>query len=168
MGNSLPLPCVCRCCCHDEVNELEEGTAGVPGGAKKRRRKQQQRPDRSRNVWAARPRHVVVPVVDAPEDGDGGREQEAWPECRVELAGHSEDGAVRVRIVMKRKDIAQLVARLEQRGAEERNAAAGMEEVISTELAGCSSGNADGGGGVTMISPRRDAWSPRLSIIPEN
>jgi hypothetical protein len=165
MGNSLRLPCVCHCCCHDEVNEVE-GTAVA--GAKKRRRKQQQRPDRSRNVWAARPRHVVVPVVDAPEDGDGGREQEAWPECRVELAGHSEDGAVRVRIVMKRKDIAQLVARLEQRGAEERNAAAGMEEVISTELAGCSSGNADGGGGVTMISPRRDAWSPRLSIIPEN
>ena len=168
MGNSLPLPCVCRCCCHDEVNELEEGTAAVAGGAKKRRRKQQQRPDRSRNVWAARPRHVVVPVVDdAPEDGDGGRDQEAWPECRVELAGHGEDGAVRVRIVMKRKDIAQLVARLEQNGAEDRNAA-GMEEVISTELTGCNGVNADGGGGVTMMSPCRDAWRPRLSIIPEN
>ncbi|KAG0519140.1 hypothetical protein BDA96_09G238400 [Sorghum bicolor] len=165
MGNSLPLPCVCRRCCHDEVNEVDAGTAAVAGGAKKRRRKQQQRrPDRSRNVWAARPRHVVVPVVDAPEDGDDvRREQEAWPECHVEPAGHGEDGAVRVRIVMKRRDIAQLVARLEQRGAEERNAAAGIEEVISTDLAGCS-----GGGGVTIMSPSRDAWRPRLSVIPEN
>lgn len=99
--------------------------------------------------------------MDAPEDGDGDsgweREREAWPECRVEApaaAGHGEDGGVLVRIVMKRKDIAQLVARLErQRGA-------GVEAEVGSSI------ELDGGG-VTM-SPCRGAWSPRLSIIPEN
>lgn len=155
MGNSLLLPCVCHCC-HGVVNEV-----GAGAKIRKRIRKQRRPADSSSGrsvVRAARPRHVV-PVVDAPEDGDDGGwewEREAWPECRVEApaaAGHGEDGGVRrVRIVMKRKDIAQLVARLEQRGA-------GVEDVGSSiEL---------DGGGVTM-SPCRGAWSPRLSIIPEN
>lgn len=163
---------MCHFCHDDEANDELEGSATVAGGAKKRRRKLRQKPaDCSRNVRAARPRHVV-PVVDddTPEYGDGGRNREqeaAWPEYRVEPAGHGEDGGVRVRIVMKRKDIAQLVARLEQRGAEERNAAGMEEEVGSSELAGCNNGNDGGGVGVAM-SPCRDAWRPRLSIIPEN
>lgn len=156
MGNSLLLPCVCHCC-DGVVNEV-----GAGAKIRKRIRKQRRPADSSSTrsvVRAARPRHVV-PVVDAPEDGaDGGWEweREAWPECRVEApaaAGHGEDGGVRVRIVMKRKDIAQLVARLErQRGA-------GVEAEVGSNI------ELDGGGGT--MSPCRGAWSPRLSIIPEN
>ncbi|AQK92011.1 hypothetical protein Zm00014a_026927 [Zea mays] len=140
MGNSLQLPCPCVCHrCHDD-------TTAVAGSAKRRRKRkqpQQQRPDDSgRNVRAAaRPGHVV-PVVEAAEDG--GRDRETWPECSVEPG---QGGGVRVRIVVRRQDIAQLVARFEQRVAEEERIAAGS--------------------GATM-SPCRDAWRPRLSIIPEN
>ncbi|KAL6620663.1 hypothetical protein ACP70R_035802 [Stipagrostis hirtigluma subsp. patula] len=139
MGNSLPLPCVCH----------EAATAGA---AKKRRRK---KAPASRNVLkAASPRHVVPVVVDMPpEDSD---DEEAWPRCRVEPAGYGDDGGVLVKIVLKRKDAADLVARLDQRGAAERKAR--MEE-ISTDL----------GGAVTVaMSPCRDAWRPRLASIPEN
>ncbi|GJN15165.1 hypothetical protein PR202_gb02058 [Eleusine coracana subsp. coracana] len=61
---------------------------------------------------------------------------------------------------MKRKEVGELVARLEQRDAAERKAR--MEE-INNELGG-------GGGGVavTMMSPCRDAWQPQLASIPEN
>ncbi|CAL5096166.1 unnamed protein product [Urochloa decumbens] len=160
MGNSLPLPCVRQ---HD-ADEQAQGT-----GAKKKRRKQNRRPGCRRSVRAAaRPRHVV-PVSDtAPEDGGDGEEEvvnEAWrrPGCRVEPAGEDGDGVRRVKIVVRRKDIAELVARLEQRDAvESRNSR--MEELNT-----CLGGN-DGGrcGGATMTSPCRDAWRPRLSIIPEN
>ncbi|CAL4894775.1 unnamed protein product [Urochloa decumbens] len=147
MGNSLPLPCVRH---HHDA-----------GGAKKRRRKQRSPPAcrGSRNARAAR---HVVPVVDMPpEDGGDDGEKEAWrPGCRVEPG---EDGGVRrVKIVVRRKDIAELVARLEQRDAAERNAR--MEELNT-----CLGGNDGGrGGGVTMMSPCRGAWRPQLSIIPEN
>ncbi|PVH62028.1 hypothetical protein PAHAL_3G187500 [Panicum hallii] len=165
MGNSLPLPCVR----HHEA----EGAAAA--GAKKRRRKQKSRPACRRNVRAVvRPGHVV-PVADTPpEDGDGGKEEErevvkeAWrPGCRVEPAGcGGEDGGVRrVRIVMRRKDIAELVARLEQRDAAERDAAA-MAAELSTGLGG--DGNDGGRGGSVTMSPCRDAWRPRLAVIPEN
>ncbi|CAN6332078.1 unnamed protein product [Urochloa humidicola] len=153
MGNSLPLP---PCVRHHDADEAE--------GAKKRRRKQRSPPAcRSRNVRAAR---HVVPVVDTPpEDGDGGDDEggevfkEAWrPGCLVEPAG---DGGVRrVKIVMRRKDIAELVARLEQRDAAEIRNATVMEAAAELSAAGL--------GGVTMMSPCRDAWRPRLSIIPEN
>ncbi|RLN28618.1 hypothetical protein C2845_PM05G30270 [Panicum miliaceum] len=157
MGNSLPLPC---------VRQAEGAVAG--GASKSRRRKQKSRPASRRNVRAARPRHVL-PVMDTPpEDGYGGEEEgeavkEAWrrPGCRVEPAGCSgeDDGGVRrVRIVMRRKDIAELVARLEQRDAAERDAAA-MAAELSTGL---------GGDGSVTMSPCRDAWRPRLSVIPEN
>ncbi|CAL4909477.1 unnamed protein product [Urochloa decumbens] len=156
MGNRLPLPCVR----HHDADEQAQGTA-----ARKKREKQNRRPGCRRSVRAAaRPRHVV-PVSDtAPEDGgDGGEEvKEAWrPGCCVEPAGEDGGGVRRVRIVVRRKDIVELVARLEQRDAAERNAR--MEELNT-----CLGGN-DGGrcGGVTM-SPCRDAWRPRLSIIPEN
>ncbi|XP_062180875.1 uncharacterized protein LOC133885217 [Phragmites australis] len=148
MGNSLPLPCVC----HD-ANMV----ATTAAAAKKRRRKK----PACWNVVRAPARHVV-PVVDMPaEDGEVAvveeeGAKEVWPGCRVEPVGHGEDGRrVRVKIVMKRKDVAELVARLEQRGAAERKAR--MDE-LNTDL---------GGGSVTM-SPCRDAWRPRLASIPEN
>ncbi|CAN6336864.1 unnamed protein product [Urochloa humidicola] len=146
MGNSLPLPCV-------RHHEAE------CAGTKKRRTKEKSGPACPRNVvWGAgRPRHVV-PVEDTPpEDGGDGGEvalKEAWrrPGYRVEPAG--EDGGVRrLKIVMRRKDIAELVARLERRdAADQRDAGLG--------------GDANDGG--VMMSPCRDAWRPRLSIIPEN
>ncbi|KAL6610622.1 hypothetical protein ACP70R_040591 [Stipagrostis hirtigluma subsp. patula] len=144
MGNSLPLPCVCH----------EAATAGA---AKKRRRK---KAPASRNVLkAASPRHVVPVVVDMPAEDDDSDDEEAWPGYRVEPAGYGDDGGVLVKIVLKRKDAADLVARLDQRGAAERKAR--MEE-INTDLGG-------GGGGVTVaMSPCRDAWRPRLASIPEN
>lgn len=136
MGNSLPLPCVCQ-----------EAKVVATTGAKKERKK---RPAPKSSVRAA-PRRAVVPV-DTP--GDGNEEEEemkrAWPGCRVEPVG--EDG-VRVKVVMRRKDAAELMARLEERGAVERKARMGE---LNTEL----------GGG--MMSPCRDAWRPRLASIPEN
>ncbi|CAL4901884.1 unnamed protein product [Urochloa decumbens] len=153
MGNSLPLPCV------RHRHDAGDAEGAAAGGAKKR----SPPACRGRNVRAAR---HVVPVVDMPPEdgGDGGEEaiKEAWrPGCRVEAAGEDGSGVRRVRIVMRRKDIAELVARLEQRDAAERNAR--MEELNT-----CLGGNDGGrGGGVTM-SPCRDSWRPRLSIIPEN
>jgi len=175
MGNSLPLPC---------VRHLEAEGAAAAAAAAKNWRKQKSRPARRRNVRAVvRPGHVV-PVADAPpEDGDGGEEKEAWwPGCRVEPAGcGGEGGGVRrVRLVMRRKDIAELVARLEQRDAAERdaNAAVMAAELSRTGLGGdgdgddggrLSSKKDDGGrGGSVTMSPCRDAWRPRLSVIPEN
>ncbi|KAG2617644.1 hypothetical protein PVAP13_3NG182696 [Panicum virgatum] len=162
MGNSLPLPC---------VRHLEaEGTA-----AAKNWRKQKSRPACRRNVRAVvRPGHVV-PVADSPpEDGDGGEEKEAVkeacrPGCRVEPAGCG-GGVRRVRIVMRRKDIAELVARLEQRDAAERNANAAVmaAELSRTGLGGDGDGNDGGRGGIVTMSPCRDTWRPRLSVIPEN
>ncbi|XP_062232098.1 uncharacterized protein LOC133929381 [Phragmites australis] len=142
MGNSLPLPCVC----HDASE------AGTIAGAKKRRRR--------RKKLACRD---VVPV-DTLEDGDGevvaveeDRVKEARPGCRVEPAGYGEDGGVRVKIVMKRKDVAELVLRLERRRTAERKDR--MEE-LNTYLGG--------GGSVVVMSPCRDAWRPQLASIPEN
>ncbi|KAL6848636.1 hypothetical protein ACP4OV_021219 [Aristida adscensionis] len=154
MGNSLPLPCVC----HD---------AATAGDKKKRKRKK--KPACRSSVARASARHVV-PVVDmAAEDGDGdgdGEEEEegvkeAWPAgWRVEPAGSGgEGGGARFRIVVRRKDAAELVARLEQRAAAERKAR--MEE-LNADLGG------DGAGaGGAMMSPCRDAWRPRLASIPE-
>ncbi|TKW25975.1 hypothetical protein SEVIR_3G155800v4 [Setaria viridis] len=160
MGNSLPLPLPCACVRHHEADEVENAAA------KKRRRKQKSRPARRRNVRAAARSRHVVPVADTPasEEGDGG--EEAWrPGCRVEPAGCGEDGGGvrRVKIVMRRKDIAELVARLEQRDAAERSATV-MEAELSAGLGGDGSVN----GGSVAMSPCRDAWRPRLSIIPEN
>ncbi|CAN6336863.1 unnamed protein product [Urochloa humidicola] len=175
MGNSLPLPCLR----HHDADKAE--------GAKKRKTKQQKSgpaPACPRNaVWgAARPRHVV-PIEDTPpEDGGDGGEvafKEAWRRagCRVvEPAGGDGEGGGgvrRVKIVMRRKDIAELVARLEKRdAADQRNAATAMEAAAELSTTGALVGGGGGhgsvnGGGVTM-SPCRDAWRPRLSIIPEN
>ena len=185
MGNSLPLPC---------ARHLEaEGAAG--GGAKKRR-KQKSRPACRRNVREVVRPGLVVPVADdtPPEDGgDGGEEEEEKreavkearrPGCRVEepagCCGGEDGGVRRVRIVMRRKDIAELVARMEQRDAAERdaNAAVMAAELSRTGLGGdgdgddggrLSSKKDDGGrGGSVTMSPCRDAWRPRLSVIPEN
>lgn len=174
MGNNLPLPLPCACVRHHEAGEVESTAAA------KKRRKRKSRPARRMNVRAAaRPRHVVVPVADTPppEDGVGGEEEagegfkEAWrPGCYVESAAGCGDedgggGVRRVKIVMRRKDIAELVARLEQRDAAERSAAT-MEAELSASLDGDGS---DGGRGSSVtMSPCRDAWRPRLSIIPEN
>ncbi|TVT97432.1 hypothetical protein EJB05_53995, partial [Eragrostis curvula] len=145
MGNSLPLPCVC----YDAGDE----TAATITEAKRRRRKRKS--TACRNVRAAR---HVVPVNMPDEDGDGEEEMKAaWPGCRVEpVVG--DDGGVRVKIVMKRKEVEELVARLEQREAAERKAR--MEEL--------NAGLGGGGSAAVTMSPCRDAWRPRLGSIPEN
>ncbi|EMS67752.1 hypothetical protein TRIUR3_01767 [Triticum urartu] len=82
-------------------------------------------------------------------DQDGGQEKvAARPGCRVQELGAREDGGVRLKVVMTRKDAAEFMARLEKRAAERK---ARMEELVN--------------GGV--MSPCRDAWRPRLATIPE-
>lgn len=145
MGNCLPVPRV-----YYDASEEAAVTAGAKRGRKRK--------TSGRNGRAAR--HVVP--VDMPEDsGDGDEEgiKAALPAgCHVEHIRGDDDGGVRVKIVMKRKEVEELVARLEQRDAAERKTR--MEE-LNTEL---------GGGGVatTMMSPCRDSWRPRLASIPEN
>ncbi|KAF6997420.1 hypothetical protein CFC21_013639 [Triticum aestivum] len=82
---------------------------------------------------------------------DGGKEKEAAGRlgCRVEELAAGEDGGVRLKVVMTRKDAAEFMARLERRAAQRK---ARMEELVN--------------GG--MMSPCRDAWRPRLATIPEN
>ncbi|GJM89696.1 hypothetical protein PR202_ga05908 [Eleusine coracana subsp. coracana] len=146
MGNCLP------CVCYDSNDEAITTTAGAAKSSAKK----------TKTACRAAARHVVP--VDTPEEGDDGGETEgikqmAWSGCHVEpVVG--DDGGVRVKIVMKRKEVEELVARLEQRDAAERKAR--MEE-LSNELGG-------GGGvvAVTMMSPCRDAWQPQLASIPEN
>ncbi|KAJ1264006.1 hypothetical protein BS78_09G230000 [Paspalum vaginatum] len=159
MGNSLPLPCAC----HHEANGEHEGATA---GARKRRRKKLAACRNATTGRAARARHVV-PVLDMPEEGGGnGGKKEEWPGCRVEpiSCGAGDDGRVRVKIVMKRKDIAELVARLEQRGATDMERGGGDARTaveVHTDLGG-------GRGSSGTMSPRREAWKPQLSIIPEN
>nr|CAB3460772.1 unnamed protein product [Digitaria exilis] len=159
MGNSLPCPCVR----HHEADESSEGTAAA--GAKRWRRKPKRQASR-RNARAARPGHVV-PVMDMPAEDDGG---EAWrlPECP---AGFGRDGGEvrRVKIVMRRKDVAELVARLEKQRVHAgagRNAGGAMADELN--VVGHSNANVVNDGGRVTMSPCRDAWRPRLSIIPEN
>ncbi|KAL5202954.1 hypothetical protein ABZP36_013906 [Zizania latifolia] len=141
MGNSLPLPCACK-----------DDTAVATSGVKKRRRKTPAAARRSKVKAVAR--HVVP--VDMPEEGE--EMKRAWPGCRVEPAVGG-DG-MRVKVVMKRKDAAELMARLEERCALERKAR--MVDLNS----GLGGGN--GGGCGAMMSPCRDAWAPRLASIPEH
>ncbi|KAL5230338.1 hypothetical protein ABZP36_029114 [Zizania latifolia] len=145
MGNNLPRPCAC-----------EEATAVATSGVKKRRKKTPAA--RRSKVAKAAARHVVP--VDMPEvDEEEAQEMKrAWPGCRVEPAVGA-DG-MRVKVVLKRKDAAELMARLEERCALERKAR--MVELNS----GLGGGN--GGGGSVTTSPCRDAWAPRLASIPEN
>uniref|UniRef100_A0A0D9WJI7 Uncharacterized protein n=1 Tax=Leersia perrieri TaxID=77586 RepID=A0A0D9WJI7_9ORYZ len=105
----------------------KEGTAVATSGVKKRRKR------------------MIAPVREEEEM------KSAWPGCHVEASGG--DG-VRVKVVMKRKDAAELMARLEERCALERKA----------RMVQLNSGL--GGGGV--MSPCRDAWAPRLASIAES
>ncbi|KAF8716257.1 hypothetical protein HU200_026541 [Digitaria exilis] len=148
MGNSLPCPCVR----HHEANESSQGTAG--GGAKRWRRKPKRQASR-RNVRAARPGHVV-PVLDMAAEDDG---EEAWrlPERPAGYFGRDGGEVRRVKIVMRRKDVAELVARLEQRV----HARAGRNAAMAEE------GNVVNDGGRVTMSPCRDSWRPRLSIVPD-
>uniref|UniRef100_A0A0E0DUL9 Uncharacterized protein n=1 Tax=Oryza meridionalis TaxID=40149 RepID=A0A0E0DUL9_9ORYZ len=155
MGNSLQLPCPCQ-----------EATAVATFGVKKRRKKSPAtaaviRSSKAKAASAAASRHVV-PVTDTP-----GEEEEmrmAWPGCHVEPAVDGGDG-MRVKVVMKRKDAAELMARLEERCAIERKAK--MVELNAGLRGGHRHGHGGGGGGARM-SPCRDAWAPRLVAIPEN
>ncbi|KAG8086365.1 hypothetical protein GUJ93_ZPchr0010g9836 [Zizania palustris] len=137
MGNSLPLPCAC-----------EEATAVATSGVKKRRNKTPAA--RRSKVYKAAARHLV-PVAMPEEDEEM---KWAWPGCRVEPAAGA-DG-MRVKVVLKRKDAAELMARLEERCALERKAR--MVELNSGL----------GGGNRAIMSPSRDALTPRLASIPEN
>jgi hypothetical protein len=125
-------------------------------GVKKRRKKSPATAAvRSSKAAAAASSRHVVPVIDTP-----GEEEEmrmAWPGCHVEPAVDGGDG-MRVKVVMKRKDAAELMARLEERCAVERKAK--MVE-LNAGLRG-GHGHGHGGGGA------RDAWAPRLVAIPEN
>jgi hypothetical protein len=103
--------------------------------------------------------HHVVPA-DVLEESAGNGEEDGitatWPGCRVEPVGGDDGGAVRVKIVMKKTEAEELVARLQQRDAAGRKAR--MEE-LNTEL--------DGGGGAVMMSPCRESWRPQLPSISE-
>lgn len=124
MGNVLPLPCTCK--------EAMVVHATVAMKAKRKK------PVVAKNIVGGR------------ADQDGGKEKEAsWPGCRVEELAAGEDGGVRLKVVMMRKDAAEFMARLEKRAAERK---ARIEELVN--------------GG--MMSPCRDAWRPRLATIPEN
>ncbi|EEE64639.1 hypothetical protein OsJ_19493 [Oryza sativa Japonica Group] len=145
MGNSLQLPCPCQ-----------EATAVATSGVKKRRKKSPATAAvRSSKAAAAASSRHVVPVIDTP-----GEEEEmrmAWPGCHVEPAVDGGDG-MRVKVVMKRKDAAELMARLEERSPFKKKAK--MVE-LNPGLRG-GHGHGHGGGGA------RDAWAPRLVAIPEN
>uniref|UniRef100_A0A0E0A2K4 Uncharacterized protein n=1 Tax=Oryza glumipatula TaxID=40148 RepID=A0A0E0A2K4_9ORYZ len=152
MGNSLQLPCPCQ-----------EATAVATSGVKKRRKKSPATAAvRSSKAAAAASSRHVVPVMDTP----GEEEEEmkmAWPGCHVEPAVDGGDG-MRVKVVMKRKDAAELMARLEERCAIERKAK--MVELNAGLRGGHRHGHGVGGG--ARMSPCRDAWAPRLVAIPEN
>ncbi|XP_040380233.1 uncharacterized protein LOC107304204 [Oryza brachyantha] len=142
MGNSLQLPCP----------PCQEATAvAAAAGVVEKRRRKKQAPaggGRSDKAKAKASRYVVVPVLDTPE-----REMKsAWPGCRVETGG---DG-MRVTVVMKRKDAAELMARLEVRCALERKAR-------MVELNAGLTGGSNGG----VMRPCRDGWAPRLASISE-
>ena len=124
MGNVLPLPCTCK-----EAMVVHATVA----------------------VKATRRKPVVANNVGGGSaDQDGGKEKvAARPGCRVQELAAREDGGVRLKVVMTRKDAAEFMARLEKRAAERK---ARMEELVN--------------GGV--MSPCRDAWRPRLATIPEN
>ena len=68
----------------------------------------------------------------------------AWPECRVE------DGGVRVKVLMTRKEAAAFMARLEEQAAAESESRTG-----------------EGLAGGVMSPPCEVAWRPRLATIPE-
>uniref|UniRef100_A0A0E0L5I1 Uncharacterized protein n=1 Tax=Oryza punctata TaxID=4537 RepID=A0A0E0L5I1_ORYPU len=152
MGNSLPLPCPCQ-----------EATAVATSGVKKRKKKSPAtaavRSSKAKAAASAAASRHVVPVLDTPEEEE--EMKMAWPGCQVEPAVDGGDG-MRVKVVMKRKDAAELMARLEERCALERKAK--MVELN----AGLRGGHGHGGGGGARMSPCRDAWAPRLVAIPEN
>ncbi|KAF6997421.1 hypothetical protein CFC21_013640 [Triticum aestivum] len=131
MGNTLP--CMC--------NEARVVHATV-AGAKKVKRKER----------LAAAKNVVDDREDQDRGDDEGVEKRpAWPRCHMQEVAVGEDGAVRLKVVMTRKDAAEFMARLEERAAAERKA-----------RTGCLSH----GGAVT--GPCRDAWRPRLATIQEN
>jgi hypothetical protein len=146
MGNTLPLPSL-RYGANAEV-------AATAGAGRSRKRKTARR-----NGRAAAAHHVVP--ADVPEESAGDGEEDritaTWPGCRVEPVGGDDGGAVRVKIVMKKTEAEELVARLLQRDAAGRKA---RTEELNTEL--------DGGGGAVTMSPCRESWRPQLPSIPEN
>ena len=69
----------------------------------------------------------------------------AWPECRVE------DGGMRLKVLMTRREAAEFMARLEEQAAVESKSRTG--EILV--------------GGDGVMSPCEVAWRPRLATIPE-
>ncbi|KAM3412560.1 hypothetical protein ACQJBY_003965 [Aegilops geniculata] len=68
----------------------------------------------------------------------------AWPECRAE------DGGVRLKVLMTRREAAEFMARLEEQAAAESESRTG--EVLA---------------GSVLSPPFEVAWRPRLATIPE-
>ncbi|XBJ20208.1 hypothetical protein VPH35_011069 [Triticum aestivum] len=132
MGNILPLPFMCK-----EARVVHATVAGAKKGKRKR---------------SAAAKNVVVHREDQDRgDEDGVEKRPACPRSRMQEVAVGEDRAVRLKVVMTRKDAAEFMARLEERAAAERKA-----------RMGCLSH----GGAVT--GPCRDAWRPRLPTIQEN
>uniref|UniRef100_A0A452ZUG6 Uncharacterized protein n=2 Tax=Aegilops tauschii TaxID=37682 RepID=A0A452ZUG6_AEGTS len=122
MGNALPLPRMCK--------ETRVMDATVAGAAKMVKRKE-------------RPAAAKDAVARA--DQYGVKEKEvAWPECRAE------DGGVRLKVLMTRKEAAEFMARLEEQAAAESESRTG--EVLA---------------GGALSPPCEVAWRPRLATIPE-
>ncbi|KAF6991772.1 hypothetical protein CFC21_008821 [Triticum aestivum] len=123
MGNVLPLPRMCK--------ETRVVDATVAGAAKMVKRKE-------------RPAATMDTVARADQYGVEEAKEVAWPECRVE------DGGVRLKVLMTRKEAAEFMARLEEQAAAESESRNG--EVLA--------------GGV-LSPPCEVAWRPRLATIPE-
>ncbi|XBJ27367.1 hypothetical protein VPH35_004638 [Triticum aestivum] len=130
MGNTLPSMC-------KEARVVHGGTVA---GAKRVKRKER----------SAAAKNVVVRREEDQDHGDEerGEKRPAWPRRRMQEVVAGKDGAVRLKVVMTRKDAAEFMARLEERAAAGRKARMGC---------------LNHGGAVT--SPCRDAWRPRLATI---
>ncbi|KAI5020116.1 hypothetical protein ZWY2020_045004 [Hordeum vulgare] len=121
MGNAMPLPRMCK-----ETRVMDATVAGA------RRVRRKERPAAAKNI-----------VVDgADQHGVEGTKEVAWPV--------DQDGGVRLKVLMTRKEAAEFMARLEDQAAAE----------IESRTAGVL---ATGG----VLSPCEVAWRPRLSTIPE-
>ena len=133
MGNTLPSMC-------KEARVVHGGTVA---GAKRVKRKER----------SAAAKNVVVRREEDQDHGDeeGGEKRPAWPRRRMQEVVAGKDGAVRLKVVMTRKDAAEFMARREEQAAAESESRTG-----------------EGLAGGVMSPPCEVAWRPRLATIPEN
>lgn len=138
MGNTVP-PRMCR----------EAGTAVIG----------RRRPNRVDADPPAAPRGVADVAARKQRQEDADEVTRAGRRRGIGGGGEAAT-VVTVKIVLKRKDAEELVARLNAQSARERKAR--MTEIKCELRAG------DGGGASPAPAACRDAWRPRLAPIQEN